>query len=136
MRMRTNVKIVPTDFKTEDQDTVNQLADILNPVLDDLGAILNSGITVSDNMNWEYKTFVVKVDDNGVPNVTKFPLTMRARPVGFLIVNIKSGTGGTSGLKQMPFIEGTFVDNVLQISNIYGLTANVNYTFTLLITAG
>lgn len=134
MRFRGNVKIVPNDFSGGNVGDFNKLANILNPMIDDLTSILNSGISITDNTSLQYVKITVKVDETFTPNVQKIPLSMKGTPNGAVLVNIRGPGGGTSNLRQMPFLDFVFVEKTLQLNKIYGLEPNTVYELTLLVT--
>lgn len=67
MKLTGGKRLVTEDFKSDDQELVSKLAYVLNPFLEQMTNAMNSSITVSDNLDMDYKDIIVTVDSLGIP---------------------------------------------------------------------
>lgn len=128
-------KIKSGDFEDEYFQLIEGLGRSINPFFDQVSNILNKGVTVGDNLPFEYKVIEVELDANGVP---KFNLSLlsslRNQIKGYLVTQVIDLTGGNNRPTGCPFI--TFNINsttqAIDIQHIAALPADVKFRLTLL----
>lgn len=128
-------KIKSGDFEADYFKLIEGLGRSINPFYDQVSNILNKGVTVGDNLPFEYKSIDVEVDASGIP---KFNLSLlsslRSSVKGYLVIQAFDITGGNNYPTATPFL--TFNINsttqAIDIQHISGLPANVKFRLTLL----
>jgi len=118
----------------EQQATVETIANILNPFMDDVSRILNGGIG-SDNVESKIVSFGVKTDPKGALLGVLDVLTgLKRVPYGHSVINIVM----TDNANQVPNITNTpfllyqpLSPTVIRINKILNLMPNSKYTITV-----
>jgi len=125
----TNGRQIRTDdFATEDRQLVQKLAFQLNPFISEVSNALQSNLTISENLNAEYKIVAIKVDASGIPiGNNKFSTKVKAQ--GIPIVRVTGNNFPTGA----PFLSYVQRGNIIEIQHITGLLANSDYSLTVLI---
>ncbi len=135
-------RIVASDFDEEIRPTVEKMADVINPALEEFWQTLQGELSLS-NFKWGLLTnFIVKVDANGTPLVDGSDSRLTARIknpstgtiFGSLVVKATCIDDSSLFVTSTPYI--TFsVDqnNLLNIQNVSGLVANKRYQLNILI---
>jgi hypothetical protein len=123
-------KRVTTDGLTEEASiqAVESVGDAINGFLGDSYDAMMGFLTITDNLDQEFKDITTIVDANGLPqNSLKFNVK-RNRVNGMLCVRVLAGTAIAQ-----PFPSFVQNGNVVEITHIAGLTAGVKYRLILLI---
>lgn len=127
-------KINVNDFSIEARADISKLARSLNPFFDDVERALRKGLTVDDNLPFQYLAFTAEVDGSGTPK-QKINLGFNLTNLkGCVIINAKANNN-TSYPTAAPFASYTTVGSVLSITNIAGLPANTPFAITILLMA-
>ena len=131
MKITGSKRILMEDFKKEDQALVSNLAYVLNPFLEQVVQAFSKNITVSENLNMEYKTVMIEVDANGLTlNTASFQTTIN-NISGLVVINISSDDG--SYPLGAPFCSYTKDGKVVKIQHVTGLDVNIKYTMKVLV---
>lgn len=124
-------KININDYSKENIADIAKLARSLNPLMDDLERIMRKGISVEDNLPFQYISFDCEVDASGVPKtVIKLNTSLTTTIKGNLIVNI---TSLTSTPTSTPFILTEISGSMIEIKKIFGLPSNTKFNITILV---
>jgi len=130
-------KLTPQRFTVEsfqDQaEWIGPLLSSLNSFMNDLVINFNNGLTISDNLAQEIKEISWKNDSNNLP--LRFTTKFNKYPQGISVIYLYNTTDGVYST-QAPWLEWSFANNQIVISNITGLTASKNYTIRLLVIYG
>lgn len=125
------------NFPSKYHDLVDTIAYPINNAFQQIINAFNSNqITVTDNLNQQYKTISITVDASGNPvQTTTYKSTLTGRTQGIIVINAVNTTSSTTYPTSCPFI--SFIDNsgTVTINNVSGLQANQKYTLTILSTA-
>lgn len=127
--MDTVKRLNADEFKDDDKETVQRIAELYNYFAEQTTNIINGNIDF-DNMNRELRQIDVVVDANGTPNITtQFSATVGMRGTNVLrVVNLtNTGTYPTGN----PLISFTASGSGLYtIDNITGLVAGNEFRLT------
>jgi hypothetical protein len=130
-------KLTPQRFTVEsfqDQASwIGPLLSSLNSLINDLVINFNNGLTIADNLNQEIKEISWKNDANNLP--LRFTTKFNKLPQGLSVIYLFNTTDGVYST-QAPWLEWTYQNNQIVISDITGLTASKNYTMRLLVIYG
>lgn len=95
-------------------------------------AFNNNQITVTDNLNEQYKTLTVTVDSTGKPAQTlTYQSTLTGKTVGIIVVAAKNQTSSTTYPTGTPFISWSDNSGTVTIANITNLQANNQYQLVI-----
>lgn len=125
-------KINVNDFSPDSRQDVAKLARSLNPFFDDVERAFRKGLTVTDNLPFQYVTFTVTVDPFGVPASNTIISTNLTNVTGVCIINAEA-SDGTSHPTGAPFVSKTIANNIITIKHITGLPSGIQFTLTALI---
>lgn len=95
-------------------------------------AFNNNQVTVSDNLNEQYKTLTVTVDSTGKPlQSLTYQSTLTGTTQGIIVVKAVNQTNSTTYPTGTPFL--SWVDNsgTVTINNVTNLQANNTYQLTI-----
>ena len=83
-------KIIISDYSKINQDDISKLARSLNPLMDDLERMFRKGMSVEDNLPFQYVTFSCEVDSTGTPkSVIKLNTSLTTTIKGSIVVRFK-----------------------------------------------
>lgn len=133
MKLSNFQEFTKETFPSKYQD----LCDVIGNAFNNFGrqvtqGLNNNQITVTDNLNEQYKTITVTVDATGKPTQTlTYKSSLSTVTQGIVVVKAVNATNSTTYPTGTPFL--TWVDNsgTVTISNITNLQANNQYTLTL-----
>jgi len=130
MKIKTK-KIKIEDFRKEDQPVIAKLAWSLNPLYDQLETLVNrKGITVEDNLPFQYQTLTVELNASGEPKqkvILNNPFGSIFK--GFIVCNVQ----GSGNILSMPFVIWELNGLNILIKKITGLQQDTRFTLTLLL---
>jgi hypothetical protein len=130
MKIKTK-KIKIEDFEKEIQPTISKLAWSLNPLYDQLESLINrKGLTVQDNLPFQYQTFVVDLNASGEPKqkvIISNPFGNIFK--GFTVCNVT----GSATITGAPFIVWELNGLNILVKQITGLPQDVRFTVTALL---
>lgn len=122
-------KINVADFSKTNTADMQKLARSLNPFFDSIQQALNKGLTVSENLPFEYVTFEVTVDGAGVPlSSVKFPISLTAAVKGMDVINTSGGIPTAC-----PFVLHTIDKNIVTVTHVLGIPANTKFKITVMV---
>lgn len=135
--------MIKEDFKTEDQELVGRLGFALNPLLEQVYLIFSKRITISENMDQEFKEVALEVNEFGAPvNSLSFTTTI-SKVNAIYVADIKvvksssslpisSLVAGTSTLVTTSLPHGYTTGQVVTLS-LTDSTPNVNGSFKIVV---
>lgn len=119
----------------EQQQTVQTIANIINPFMDDVSQILNGNISF-DNTTFKTAKFSVKTDANGAIIGQLIIATGLTRPpFGVIICDIKmtSNPDAAVNIDNTPFlVQRPASATTIKVDKILNLKANSEYTISLI----
>lgn len=126
-------RLVKENFPAKYRDLIDSFYSLNNALEQIVNAFNNNQITISDNLNQQYKTLLVTVDSTGKPTqTTTFQSTLTTKTQGIVAINainqVTSTTYPTGGI----FVSFTDNSGTVTINNVTGLQANQQYSLTLL----
>ena len=131
MRLNVARRLTREDFDKEDQNLVDKLGSVLNPFLEQMVAGLNKNITVQENIPFEFKSFIVTPDADGIPvDLVQFKTSIK--PQGMVVIRASNQTDATFPTSA-PFITWSLNNGIITIQHITGIAANLEYQITILI---
>lgn len=124
-------KINIADYDKNNQADIAKLARSLNPLMDDLERILRKGLTVEDNLPFQYVTFSCEVDASNIPKTAiKLNHSLTTTIKGGIIVNAyNSNTYPNAALGIVLSINGSNVE----VKRVYGIPANTKFDITVML---
>lgn len=130
-------KINPQKFTNEDfveqQDWIGKLFSPLNQFLGDVVRAFNNALTIEDNLYQEIREIKFKNSTNNFPY--KFRTKFSAIPKGLVSIYLfNNDTGEYSD--ESPLVVWSYSNQEVTISQMTGLTTDVNYTIRVLILYG
>lgn len=130
MKIKTK-KLKIEDFDKDVQPTIAKVAWSLNPLYDQLETLVNrKGITVEDNLPFQYQSFTVELDASGEPKqkvILNNPFGNIFK--GFIVCNVS----GNGTITSMPFIIWELNGLNILVKKITGLQQDTRFTLTLLL---
>lgn len=132
MKIPSIPKIVKTDFAKEVQDAIEQLSYTVNPIIDNLAALANNNISISDNLASVVKSVIVTVDATGTPtSTTGFNLGKNSVIIGLQVKRAINNTNAIVYPTGAPWVSYTQSGAQVIINNVQGLPANNQFTLTI-----
>jgi hypothetical protein len=130
-------KLNPQKFTLEDfpeqRSWIGNLFSPLNSFLGDVVRAFNNALTIEDNLYQEIREIKFKNSTNNFPY--KFRTKFNSIPKGLLPIYLfNNDTGEYSD--ESPLVVWSYASNEVSISQISGLTSDVNYTIRVLILYG
>lgn len=126
-------KINTNDFTSANKEDLSKLARSLNPFFDDIERIIRKGLTVQDNLPFQYLDFTVEVDSSGIPiNKTQLSTNLTTTIKGLCIGNIEP-ISSVVYPNYMPYINYSVDGNMININIIKGLPNNIKYKFSVMV---
>lgn len=132
MSKLTPAKLTLEDFK-EQRAWIGPLFSILNALTGELVSLLNNGLTIEDNLKQEIKE--LKFKNSAVDYPVKFTTKFKSQPKGLFPIYFYNNTLSIYSI-QTPWVEWSYADGLISISNVSGLTADYSYTIRLLVIYG
>lgn len=124
MKLNNVTEIRPDDFKNEDRQTIGQLAEILNPFMQQVVELADGRVSY-DNLDQNLINVEFTVDSNGVPQLNNKMKTGKSGARGFNVVAAYNLTNVNVYPTSQPFIIFTPLGgDIVQINKITGLPAN------------
>ena len=132
MKLGGGKQIRGEDFPPEYREVMNKLGFILNPFIEQLVQGLQKRITISENLNQEFREVTVQVDSSGV--VINTAKIQTALPVKGINVERVLSVGNTSLFPvSAPFCSWVQNQGVLEIQHVTGLAVGTTYKLVLLL---
>lgn len=142
MRIEKPRNISINDFDEDIQDSINMLAEVINPALENLHSVTNNGIDFT-NMSWGLVTnLIVKVLEDGTPDpnggsqsvVTRFKNTAQKNPIGIQVVYATCLDDPSTFPTGTPFLSFNIAENgLINIINIKGLPSGKRFSLNLVL---
>ena len=124
-------KIIISDYSKVNQDDMSKLARSLNPLMDDLERMFRKGMTVEDNLPFQYVTFSCEVDSTGTPkSLIKLNTSLTTTIKGCLVVSATNSTTYPTG---MPYAVIDVVGNTIQVKKLLGIPQDTVFSVVLLV---
>lgn len=123
-------KLNINDFSSHNREDIGRLARSLNPFFDEIEKALRKGLTVDENLPFEYNSFDISVDANGNPKTSVSIPTSLSTIKGIMVISA-SATGNYP--TATPFISYSISGSVIKITNVKGLPANINFNLTVMV---
>lgn len=127
-------KININDFSVDSREDISKIARSLNPFYDDIERAFRKGLTVEDNLPFQYLTLKLEVDVTGKPKQTMATAFNLTNVKGCVIISA-TALDNVSYPTSAPFVSYTLSGSTLTVTNIAGLPANKIFTLTLLLMA-
>ena len=130
------MKITPRRFSLEEfpeqQSWIGPLITALNTMIQELFSGFNNNITVADNLYQEIKEIKFTVDAGTYP--IKFKTKFNKLPAGLTVIHCRDTAGGTAS--NTPWVNWSFNDGQITITNITNLTTTKTYICRILVIYG
>jgi len=128
MKLQAPKRILTEDFEEDDRSMAGKLGSIQNTYNEEVYLLSSGNITIGDNINQELKTLKVTVNSSGVP-ITKiaFQNRLKGKVQGMNVIR----TFGKNSVLSAPFIEFAEVSQVINLTKIIGLVADVEYQLVI-----
>lgn len=130
-------KINPQKFTNEDfveqQDWIGKLFSPLNQFLGDVFRAFNNSLTIEDNLYQEIREIKFKNSTNNFPY--KFRTKFSAIPKGLVSIYLFNNDLGEYS-DESPLVVWSYANQEVTISQMTGLTTDVNYTIRVWIIYG
>ena len=112
------------------REDISRLARSLNPFFDEVEKALRKGLTVDENLPFEYNSFDISVDTNGTPKNSVSIPTSLSGVKGIMVI---SATATGNYPTATPFISYTISGTTIKINNVKGLPANITFNLTVMV---
>ena len=127
-KLQSYKRIISSDFEEEDKALVEQLADSLNTVIDDMQYALNNKLSLTDNLYCSVKDVTLSVDSSGNVKDTRVNLDNTTVQVkGIQVIQVSNLTNPSIYPTGCPFISWTQLSGGIMINNITGLLPNYRW---------
>ena len=128
-------RIIKEDFSPDDQQLVDKLAFPINSFFEQTRQAFDGQIDFTNMSNLGLATFSVNVDANGNPNTTtQVRSSIGTSVIGVICISAINTTTPGAFVNSYPFVSITNSGTgILSVNNVTGLTANENYTLTVLL---
>lgn len=124
-------KINIADYSKDNQQDVAKLARSLNPLMDDLERLFRKGISVDDNLPFQYVTFTTEVDASNTPKTSiKITTSLTTTIKGCIPVNATNSSTYPNGALGAVC---TFSGSQVEVKKIFGIPADTKFEITLLV---
>jgi len=133
MKLNNVTELRPDDFEKEDRATVGQIAEILNPFMQQVVEIVDSRIDFENKVE-NYLEIEMTVDSDGKPILNNKIATGKTYVRGTDIVAAFNTVNASQYATAKPFISFTQLpDQFIQVDNISGLRANQKFRLNIII---
>lgn len=123
-------RILKEDFNKEDQDTIDKLAFVLNPFLEQISNAFNKNINI-DNLSREISIINVQ-NALGVLNTSvQLKTNLNSKIVGITVIRADNLTDPTLYPTQTPFVSWTLNGKIITVLNVTGIQDDNKYQLTL-----
>jgi hypothetical protein len=124
-------KLNISDYSKNNQTDIANLARSLNPFMDDMERILRKGLSVEDNLPFQYITINVEVDSSSnVKTPLKITTSLTTTIKGCIVI---SASASNSYPTAAPFIAFTAINGILEIKKVIGIPANTKFELIILV---
>lgn len=131
-KLKSYRRIITKDYKKEDQELVETLADPINDSFNEIYYTLNGRVDLVNNLYCSVRVVDVIADANGIPvNRTTFSLNNTQPVIGCIVLQAINQTNTASYPTGAPFISFTQLDQAILINHITGLQPNQRYTLRI-----
>jgi len=134
MKLSSIKRIVKEEFEKDYQDLIDRLSFLINPVFEQLKAIMDKGITLADNINCDIKDISVTVDANGIP-LPALQVPIRARSLGLVVMRATPANSVILPTGAV-YVQYDDAEGTIAIRKVTGLQPNTRYTLRLVIFYG
>jgi len=126
-------RILREDYPKDSQETIERLAGILNPFMEQITRALDKQLDFN-NLAQELKTFNVEVaSDGSIIEGGKIKLALSGRIAGVSCINARNLTNVSHYPESQPFLSTTTTGSIMTVNDITGLQANERYEITIII---
>ena len=133
MKINNVTEIRPDDFKKEDRQTIGQIAEIMNPFMQQVVELADKRGSF-DNREENFLTVEMTVDASGVPVLNNKIKTDKARANGFAVVAAFNTTDASITATEQPFISYVqLASGFVQVNKITGLPANQKFRLNIIV---
>ena len=133
MKLNNITEISPDDYKSEDRQTVGQLAEIVNPFMQQLVEIMDKRIDFENRVE-NLIQIEMTVDAAGVPLLNNKINTNKSRVRGLQVIAAFNTTNASLTATEQPFISfGQLSGGFVQVSKITGLPANQKFQLNVIV---
>lgn len=130
-RISTPATLRVEDFKDEDREVAEKLANTLNPFMDEVYRQFNGNIGF-ENLNRQVVTLEVRINaTGGVINSPQIRTSLRSKVIGTNVISAVNIENSSTYPTSHPFINGTVNGNIFTIDNVSGLQNGSRYTLTV-----
>jgi|SRR5690554_3252245 len=132
MRLSLARRIKAENVPPEMQDTMNNLAIIMNPFIEDVTTILNGRIDF-DNLAFPIRQFEIIVNDKGIPLFGDLDINFQIR--GHNVINVQDANNINTipEVTKVPFILFTQSNQgTMKIAKVLNLLPNRKYLLTVI----
>ncbi len=133
MKLNNVTEISVDDFAKDDRKTVGQLAQILNPFMQQVAEIVDERIDF-DNRVENFLEIEMTVDASGAPVLNDKISTGKTRVRGLAVIAAFNTANASLTATSQPFI--SFLqqaDGFVQVLNISGLVANQKFRLNIIV---
>ncbi len=128
-------RLVKENFPAKYRDLVDSFYSLNNALEQIVNILNNANVTVTDNLNQQYKTIITTVDTTGKPTQSlTFKSTLSTKTQGIIVISATNLTNSSTYPIATPFVSWSDNSGTVTINNISGLQAKQNYSLTLLTT--
>lgn len=111
---------------------MEKLALPINSFIEQVRNLFNKNIDFQ-NINQEIIEFTVRVDSDGIPNITtQFRSNLTSKVIGMNCINATNLTDLGTPVTGAPFVTFTQSSNIITVNNIKGLEADKSYQLRFL----
>jgi len=133
MKINNVTEIRPDDFDKDDRKTVGQLAEILNPFMQQVVEVTDSRIDFENRVE-VYKSVEMTVDSAGKPTLNNKIKVGKTGIRGIQVIAAYNLTNIALYPTQQPFMSFTQIaGGNIQVNNISGLQANNKYRLHIIV---
>lgn len=131
MKLNNVTTINADDYKEEDRQTVAQLANIINPFMQQVVELADSRIDF-DNMTRTLKQLDVTVNSSGIPIQATVLSTGKSAVYGTKVINAQNLTKATTYPTSAPYIVYTLqAGGSIKIERVYGVVPGNKFRLTI-----
>src|SRR5271170_5125949 len=112
MQLSNIKRLVKEDFPQSEQDTVDRLAYILNPFLDQISSILNKNIAI-DNLSREFKTITVTNTNGILSQPVNIKTALTGKIVGISVISATNNTSSGTAPTAAPWLTWSTNGNII-----------------------
>ena len=133
MKINNVTEIRPDDFDKDDRKTVGQLAEIINPFMQQVVEITDNRMDFENRVE-NFLTIEMTVDSAGVPVLNNKIKTGKSSVKGFSVVSAFNLTNSNSFATEQPFISFTReAAGFVKVNKISGLPANQKFRLSMIV---